>query len=30
MEYYEDNGFLYIVTEYCEGGELFDMITSGS
>jgi len=27
MEYYESKRSLYIVTEYLEGGELFDKIT---
>lgn len=25
-EYYEDSEYLYIITEYCNGGNLFDSI----
>jgi len=29
QEYYRDSNHLYIVTEFCKGGELFDRISSG-
>lgn len=28
LEYYQDNDHFYLVTEFCEGGELFDQIIS--
>ena len=28
LEYYQDDDYFYLVTEFCDGGELFDQITS--
>ena len=28
IEFYKDDNFYYLISEFCEGGELFDYITS--